>query len=121
MNELRDGVSLPAVADRWLSRLSLAEAPNPLSARDGKLLKLVPKDIKLNKEAAAELLTQALHSNPALREALSAGSESSPRRRDRARLALMRSALYFEGGHFTQALKVSRNAPMLRRPAAHWP
>lgn len=51
------------LATLWIDKLSKAEAQNPLSTRDGILLRQVPKSKRLGKDACESLLVSAIKKN----------------------------------------------------------
>eukprot|EP00887_Chlorella_sp_A99_P005594 scaffold1.g5594.t1 len=102
----------------WLARfwggvVEAAQAPNPLSSRDGRLIKPVPPELRLPPQQLELRLEAALLRGPVragdARDLLCA-AWAAGRRPGRAEAALLRGAAYLEAGDAAQAAKDARVA-----------
>ena len=100
----------------WSACINKAQEPNPMSSRDGRLLRPVPKPWKLPQAALMQRLLDAMHKIHSLQAGLLCTAWGSSGRPDKASLALLRGLAYAQAGKFEQALRVrrmSRAAEML--------
>lgn len=101
----------------WAACILKAQEPNPLSSRDGRYLKLVPKQFALTRSALTKQVQdvmQKLHSMQAQLLYTAWGGSGQP---DKASLALMRGFAYAQAGRYEQALKVCNFAHLHFRRA----
>lgn len=97
------------VLQYWAKCIVTAEAPNPLSSRDGRLLKPVPKQDRLAQPELIQKLQEAGKKTHDLQTKLLCQAWSMGKKPDKAVLALMRGFAYAHAGRHTQALKVSKH------------
>lgn len=112
LNEIMDNAlsKVPwGVAQYWAHYIEQAQAPNGMSSRDGRLLKMLPREQRLHPDELKHHLQAALAASPQLarnsREAvLACWLHNKPP--GKAVLALMRGRAYLAAGNADIALKV---------------
>ncbi|DBA80947.1 TPA: hypothetical protein ACH3X2_007167 [Trebouxia sp. C0005] len=92
-------------AQYWSACITKAQEPNPLSSRDGRLLRPVPKVWKLPQAALMQRMQDAMHKIHSFQAGLLCTAWGSSGRPDKASLALMRGLTYAQAGKFEQALR----------------
>ncbi|KAL4428216.1 hypothetical protein ABPG75_002305 [Micractinium tetrahymenae] len=119
-----EDLPVPWLAKYWARHVEAAQAPNPLSSRDGRLLRPVPAEHRL---APAELqghLEEALYALQDEARDLLCDAWAQARRPGRADAAFMRAAAYLHAGNARQAVKDLRLAlvygPQLEGCPASW-
>ncbi|KAK9830094.1 hypothetical protein WJX72_009753 [[Myrmecia] bisecta] len=111
IGEASQQLPVPWMAGHWAALITDAQAPNPLSSRDGKLLKPIALEQRLTLAELADRLAIMLEYKLAResREMLARlwinGAEAG-----KAELALMRAYAYLQTGQPAQALKDSKVA-----------
>lgn len=100
----------------WSACITQAQEPNPLSSRDGRRLKPVPKQWKLTQPALTHKLQEVMQKLHSMQLGLLLTAWGSSKQPDKANLALMRGFAYVQAGRFEQALKVSRQLGTPIRP-----
>ncbi|KAA6421689.1 MAG: hypothetical protein FRX49_08300 [Trebouxia sp. A1-2] len=93
------------LAKYWSACITKAQEPNPLSSRDGRLLRPVPKVWKLPQAALMQRMQDAMHKIHSFQAGLLCTAWGSSGRPDKASLALMRGLTYAQAGKFEQALR----------------
>ena len=93
----------------WSACITKAQEPNPLSSRDGRLLKPVPRQWKLTTPQLTKHLEQAVHEVHSMQAGLLCKAWGSAGQPDKATLALLRGLAYIEAGKFEQALRVGHD------------
>lgn len=91
----------------WSACITRAQEPNPLSSRDGRQLKPVPKQWKLTQSALTQKLKEAMHMLHGMQVGLLMTAWGNSRQPGKAGLALMRGFAYVQAGRHEQALKVN--------------
>jgi hypothetical protein len=106
--------TINAQARRAAALVAVAEAPAPFSARDGKLLRLVPRDRRLGQLKLEQQLSAALAANPRLAAALTtsrtATAAAPAAQQLRHVAALLRGWAYLTAGDAKQAQQDARCA-----------
>ena len=92
----------------WSACITKAQAPNPLSSRDGGLLRPVPKAWKLPPSELTQKLQEAMQKLHEVQAGLLCAAWGSTGQPDKASLALMRGYAYARAGRPEQALRVSQ-------------
>lgn len=92
----------------WSACITKAQAPNPLSSRDGRLLRPVPKAWKLPPSELTRKLQEAMQKLHEVQAGLLCAAWGSTGQPDKASLALMRGYAYARAGKPEQALRVSQ-------------
>lgn len=105
----------PDVLQYWSACITQAQEPNPLSSRDGRRLKPVPKQWKLTAPALTRKLLETMQKLHSMQVGLLLTAWGSSKQPDKASLALMRGFAYIQAGRHEQALKVNRHF----KPLAH--
>lgn len=95
------------IAAYWSSRVRKAEEPNPLSTRDGMLLRNIPRSKKLSDDEFVKVLSHVLAEQPIVLEeckdmiVLSWSNKGGPAVQ-KCDCALIRAVVYLEKGHSEQ-------------------
>ena len=90
----------------WADCITAAEAPNPLSSRDGRMLRPVPASDRLTQPTLSKKLQEALGKMHGMQAGLLCDAWSKGKRPDKGMLALMRGYAYAQAGKHEQSLKV---------------
>ena len=98
--------SVSCLLQYWAACIARGQAPNPLSSRDGRQLKLVPKQWALSQSAVAKNLQKVIGDLHTMQAGLLCTAWGTCRQPDKASLALMRGFAYAQAGRYEQALKV---------------
>lgn len=102
------------VPQYWAACITQAQEPNPLSSRDGRHLKPVPKQWKLTQLALTQRLQEAMQKLHSMQVGLLLTAWAGSKQPDKASLALMRGFAYVQAGRHEQALKVNRHSKPFR-------
>lgn len=117
-----DMVNILLYLQYWSACITRAQEPNPLSSRDGRHLKPVPKQWKLTQSELTQKLQEAMQQLHGVQLGLLVTAWGSSKQPDKASLALMRGFAYVQAGRPEQALKVNRQlVTPIKSPASHPP
>ncbi|KAI3428659.1 hypothetical protein D9Q98_007482 [Chlorella vulgaris] len=98
------------LAKYWAGQIEAAQVPNPLSSRDGRLIKPVPPELRLAKPDLVAHLQAALYPLQDEARDLLCEAWAQARRPGRADTAFLRGAAYLAATNPKQALKDARVA-----------